>query len=213
MSYFRIVMSKLIDFQQRLKDRPVFSLQDIYSEFPDFSYRQLNRWLTKGYLNKLRRNFYCLSDQIKNEKDLFVVANKIYAPSYISLEQAFKVYNFIPEGVLTVTSVSTRKTARFKTDLGYFSYQKIQPRLFWGYRLIEVGQQTVLLAEPEKAILDYLYLKPRLKTVGDFESLRFDLESFVDHVDSDKINQYARLFAQQSLIARLANFLEAVKNA
>ena len=206
-------MTKIIDFQQKFGDRSVFSIDDIYNEIPDFSYRQLNRWLAKGYIDRLRRNFYCFGNQIKDESDLFMVANKIYAPSYVSLEQAFKIYNFIPEGVFTVTSVSTRKTARFKTKFGYFSYRKIQPQLFWGYRLIESGHKAILLAEPEKAILDYIYLKPHLRTVDDFNSLRFDDESFTEHVNLDKIDYYGRLFSQQSLVDRLANFLKAVSDA
>ena len=206
-------MTKIIDFQKKFKNQPIFSLQDIYNWFPEFSYRQIDRWLAKGYINKLRRNFYCFGEQINNEKDLFLIANKIYEPSYVSLEQAFKIYNFVPEGVFTVTSVSTRKTASFKTDFGWFSYQKIQPKFFWGYSLIESRNQKILLAEAEKAIIDYLYLKPHLKTVDDFESLRFDKESFAENVSLDKINYYCQLFEKKSLENQLANFLKAVSDA
>ena len=92
-------MTKIADFQQQLKDQLVFSLQDIYNLWPDFSYRQLNRWQKKGYLKNIKRNFYFFDSQVDCESDLFVVANKIYFPSYVSLEKAFEVYDFIPEGV------------------------------------------------------------------------------------------------------------------
>lgn len=63
----------------------------------------LTRWQKKGYLKKIRSGFYRLTNRpIKGEADLFFIANRIYTPSYISLQPALRWYNFIPEGVFTI---------------------------------------------------------------------------------------------------------------
>ena len=148
-----------IEFQQRLSLYPIFSLQDVIKICGDFSYRQLDRWEKKGYLKKLKRGFYSFSTRDIEEWFLYYAANRIYAPSYVSLEMALRNYNFIPEEVFQVTSIGTKKTAHFETCIGNFRYHHIKPSLYWGYRLIEFKKLTILLAEPEKAVLDYFYFR------------------------------------------------------
>ena len=72
-----------------------------------------------------------------------MVANKIYSPSYISLETALSYYGLIPESVYALTSVSTRKTISFnkaselklKNISGIENYSKIiEERVFLNYR-------------------------------------------------------------------------------
>ena len=55
MSYNGKIMNT-IDFQKKFESYQVFSLQDIKKFFPDFSYRQIDRWEKKGYLIKNIQN-------------------------------------------------------------------------------------------------------------------------------------------------------------
>jgi predicted transcriptional regulator of viral defense system len=182
------------------------------SDLPDFSYRQLDRWEKKGYLRKLKQGFYTLTEQETGEAFLFLTANKIYAPSYVSLEKALKHYGLIPEEVFQVTSVGTKKTASFETAVGNFSYRHIQPSLFWGYRLLELGRQRALLAEPEKAVLDYLYLHAGLRTAGDFAELRINAEAFREQINFKKFQAYLAAFENKSLTRRAQIFLKTLQD-
>lgn len=201
-----------IDFQNRLAVYPVFSLQDLRKLFDDFHYRQLDRWAKKGYLKKLKRGFYCFAEQSFDRNMLFHMANKIYSPSYISLEIALKYYGFIPEEIFQISSVSTKKTASFQTPLGNVSYRHIKPSLYWGYHLLPFGNQKIFLAEPEKAILDYLYINPRLKTADDFKEMRINRAEFNSQISHDKFKKYLDLFGSKSLKKRAIIFLNHISH-
>lgn len=199
-----------VEFQNKMSAFPVFSLQDIHKNVSGFSYRQLDRWEKKGLLHKIKRGFYCLTGRALTEQFLYFTANKIYDPSYVSLEKALKFYGLIPEEIFQITSVSPRKTAQFETVVGHFSYRHIKPGLFWGYRLLDQDQHKFLMAEPEKAILDYLYLKPQIKTAADFRELRINADSFYEQIDTGKLETYLQAFNSKALIVRTREFLTSL---
>ena len=119
-----------LEFRKSLNEFPVFSIKDIKKRHPDFDNRRLVEWQHKGHIQKIRREYYCFVDRKKDEQFLFFAANKIYSPSYISMESALAFYNLIPEGVFMTTSISTRNTASYNTPLGDFSYNHVKPSLF-----------------------------------------------------------------------------------
>jgi predicted transcriptional regulator of viral defense system len=199
----------IIDFQRKLDKYQVFSLRDIEKIDPLFKRIQIDRWEKKGYIVKIKRGFYSLADNELSEQFLFFTANRIYSPSYISLEKALKFYGFIPEEVFQITSVSTKKTIDFQASIGNFSYRSIAPELFWGYRLME---GRILMAEPEKAILDYLYLHPEIKKADDFIEMRINTDSFHEKIDLKKFRVYTDAFKNKALLKRVKIFLKTIKN-
>lgn len=210
--YFYRIKMQFIEFQNQLSAYPVFSLKDILKVITDFNRIQLDRWEKKGYLKKIKRSFYCFANQDINQNFPFYAANKIYAPSYVSLEMALKFYGLIPEEIFQITSVSTKKTANFETTVGNFSYRHIKPGLYWGYRLIDFERQKILLAEPEKAVLDYLYINPRLKTVDDFLGMRINVDEFKLQINLGKFQKYLETFNNKQLSKRTKIFLTIIHN-
>lgn len=201
-----------IDFQKRLTPYGVISLENIYKSFPDFSYKQISRWQKDGFLIKIKQGFYTFTDQKIDDYFLFLIANKIYEPSYISLEKALKYYGLIPEEIFQITSVSTKKTNTFNNPVGSFSYRHIKESLFWGYHFISNSNQKVLIADAEKAILDYIYLHFELKTENDFKELRINSNSFNENINLDKLNKYLSKFKNKKLNRRLEVFLKTIQN-
>jgi len=201
-----------IDFQKRLIPYGVISLENIYKSFPDFSYKQISRWQKDGFLIKIKQGFYAFADQKIDDYFLFLIANKIYEPSYISLEKALKYYGLIPEEIFQITSVSTKKTNTFNNPIGSFSYRHIKESLFWGYHFISNSNQKVLIADAEKAILDYIYLHSELKTENDFKELRINSNSFNENINLDKLNKYLSKFKNKKLNKRLEVFLKTIQN-
>lgn len=201
-----------IDFQKRLTPYGVISLENIYKSFPDFSYKQISRWQKDGFLIKIKQGFYTFTDQKIDDYFLFLIANKIYEPSYISLEKALKYYGLIPEEIFQITSVSTKKTNIFNNSIGSFSYRHIKESLFWGYHFISNSNQKVLIADAEKAILDYIYLHSELKTENDFKELRINNNSFNENINLDKLNKYLSKFKNKKLNRRLEVFLKTIQN-
>lgn len=200
------------ELKQQLSSFVVFTISDIRKFEYSFHRPRLSEWQNKGYIKKLRRGYYIFSDSNINEQALFLVANKLYSPSYVSFEMAFSYYGLIPESVYGFTCATSRKTASFKTSIGEFIYHKIKPDLMFGYKLESYQGQNYKIAEIEKAVLDYLYINPQLKTEADFFELRFNSSEFLAKADIQKLNQYLGSFKNKSLSKRANNFLEFVKN-
>ncbi len=166
---------KYIDFYQKLKNGyPVVSRADIkkitHNSVLDV---QLSDWVKKGLLIKPRNNIYFLKD---NENiNPFLLSNRMFSPSYVSLESALFYFGLIPDVVSSITAVTTKKTRKFDFNNQLFLYQKIKDDLFFGYQHIKNGQWGFLIAIPEKALLDYFYLNlPRLKSKDSWDELRID---------------------------------------
>lgn len=202
-----------VELRNSLKDYIVVSTKDFKKGDSKFHVQRLTDWQDKGYLKKIVRGYYVFSDIEIDERVLYIIANEIYEPSYVSLESAFSYYNLIPEGVYSITSISSKKTNIFKTFLGEFNYKKIKPELMFGYQLVDYRGHNFKIAEIERAVLDYFYINPKVKTDSDFFEMRFNASVFKDKVDMEKFNRYLKAFNNKSLERRISKFLKFVNNA
>ncbi len=210
-----------LELKNKLKGFKIFSINDIKKIYPNFHSQNLSYWQNKGYIIKITKEFYIFSDTEINENTLFLIANKIYPHSYISLEAAFSYYNFIPESVYAITSVTSGKTKNFKSQTGYFIYRRIKPNLLFGYNLIEYDKIyfknafyiPFKIAQPEKAVCDYFYLNPHIKSENDFKELRFNEDEFLEKTDLKKLAYYADLFKNKCMEKRLKKFMRFISNA
>jgi predicted transcriptional regulator of viral defense system len=204
---------QFFDLKTQLRDFAVFSVKDIEKRDAAFHRQRLSEWQEMGYIEKIRQGFYVFSDFPSNEQTLFLIANTIYYPSYVSLEMAFSLYRLIPEGVYTVTSVTSRKTSDFQTRRGNFSYRHIKPSLMFGYKLLEYGKHRFAVAEIEKAVLDYLYLNPHIRDAKDFDGLRLNASEFKEQANMTTFMNYLDAFDSKALSARAHNFIAYINHA
>jgi predicted transcriptional regulator of viral defense system len=159
-----------------IKDEPVFETGLLLSgnANPRDIRRQLSRWKQAGKIYQLRRGLYCLAPPFqKVNPHPFLVANRIFPASYVSLQSALAYYGMIPEYVPATTSVTTRRSAHWETSSGIFYFRHIQVDFFDGYRLVDLGEkQKAFIASPEKALLDLIYLEPGGDTLDYLAELR-----------------------------------------
>ncbi len=193
------------EFKNLISPLGVFSLPDILKFYPDFGSRRLFEWQQKGYILKIRNGWYCFSDFEKRENFIFFVANRIYNPTYISLESALSYHNIIPEAVFSVCSVTTNKTIVFQTPFGEIKYYSVSPKLFFGYELIENEGKTIKMAYPEKAILDFFYIRKDYNSQNEMIDLRFTL----DNISKDKLLNLLAEFKNITLEKRIFTLLKA----
>jgi len=197
---------KYQEFKQKINN-PYFSSQDLQLlSLPIYNY-QLSLWKKKGYIQHLKRGLYYFSDtkkQLVSEEISFL----LYAPSYISLEQALSRYGIIPDIVHTTTAVTTRTTRTFTTsDFGTFIYRHVKPELFFGYTITETPHGKYAMAEPEKALLDYLYFQlPHINAPADIEELRINYTELKAHISQRTLWQYITEFS----IAKLEHFTHLI---
>ena len=121
-----------------------------------------------GLFLRLKNGLYALKTDPPPEEE---IANCLYRPSYLSFEYALAAYNILPEMPYSVTSATTRPTRTFAVGERTFSYLTIKRAAYAGYAPARRSGRTVLIADPEKALVDYLYFvslgrKPRNDRLG-----------------------------------------------
>ena len=186
-------------FYQRLSKEqyPVFSCRDLSAFFPNEKMatlkQGLSRWKKNKFVSSLKRDLYELTfPKPQNLSDLYL-ANKIYSPSYASLETALSHYSMIPEVSISVLSVTAKPTRRFKNSHGLFVYRSVQPKAFCGYGIENHGGFDVLIAEPEKALADFLYFNSSGAFKADLKELRLDMKK-VAGLNKKKFDHYGRIY-------------------
>lgn len=158
----------------------------------------LHRYYKKGFIIRVKRGLYSLSDFMPPE---FLVANRIYEPSYISLEFALSYHRVIPETVYEITSVTTKATRRFETLGRIFSYHKIKREAFSGYSIEKQKGLSFRIAYAEKAFVDYNYLR----LLGGKKPLtRFNK----DKINTNEALRYTRLFKNSKLVSIIKRTLQ-----
>lgn len=173
----------------------VLTLQDfirIFNVNPTQAKYFLETQAENGLFSRLKRGFYILKTDPPTEKE---VANALYKPSYISFSYALAYYNILPEMPYQITSATTKPTRLFTTDSQTFSYRSIKLEAYAGYVLKEEEGRKFLIAEKEKALVDYLYFVTLGRKTFN-ERLLPGLKEF----DEKKVLEYAELFGRKNLL-------------
>jgi predicted transcriptional regulator of viral defense system len=191
----------------------VFSVRDAKKAFPSFDSKRLVEWQEKGYIKKLINKWYLFSQVRVSEYLLYRISNCLHHPSYISLESALSFYNLIPEAVYSQQAVSTRKTISYETVAGNFNYKAIKPDYFFGYQILHQEGLPLLMAETEKAIIDYFYFNAKLQTIEDIEALRLNAQELHSRLNWEKLLQYSAVFNSNTLNKRLRFLKKLILNA
>ncbi len=114
-------------------------------------FSMLARLTRQNILQKLERDKYKLAGGHAHD---FQIANFLYEPSYVSLEAALNFHGVLSQFPYEIASITARKPVTKIIDEKAYRYVRIKKTLFWGYEPV----QGFLIAQPEKALLDLLYL-------------------------------------------------------
>ena len=203
------------EFKIQFQTFPLIQTKDIYlfsgkHKDKQILFNQLNRWQKRKLVVKLKKSLYLLN---QNDRKIHpgraFLANQLYAPSYVSLEYALNFYGLIPEKVVDITSVTTKKTNVFKNEEGHFIYQHIKREAYTGFRSLKDEEGlTFFMAHPEKAMVDFLYLNLNrfdvdVRNVFN-ESFRFQN---LDILRKGKLLEYVKPFHNKKL-TRLVHSLQ-----
>ena len=158
----------------------------------------LHRYKKRGFILQIKRGLYVFPDALP--PDVYI-ANKLYSPSYISMEFALSYHGVIPETVYEITSVTTKATRRFEKLKKNFSYHKIKKTAYTGYEIQKQHGASFYIADAEKAFVDtnYLRLKNKQKPISRFNK---------DKINYAKALKYAFLFGNSKLISVIKTTLK-----
>lgn len=165
---------------------------------------QVHRWLKTGKILALRRQMYALADPYRKVPiSTARLANDLYSPSYLSGLWALGYFGMIPEKVVVYTSLTPRSPRRFTNAFGTFQYFHIKQTYFFGFSATPMNQQSVWLAEPEKALLDLWHLQPGEWSLERMRGMRFQL---FELVHKEKLKRYAKKFNSPRLLRAVQNW-------
>ena len=173
-----------MEFDSLLKlvgDHPVFESTLLLAGNinPQIVRLQLSRWVNSGRIYQLRRRLYSIAHP-------YLVANRLQNASYVSLQSALAYYGLIPEVVNITTSVSTGRPEKLETKLGIYEFRHLKTDLLFGYRMTNLGEQSALVATPEKALLDLIYLQTGGNSAAYLNELRLQNTEQLDLVLLEK---------------------------
>lgn len=191
-------MAKLVNwqgFEAKLKEKRIFlfsslDITRLFGVSKTAASFLVYRYAKRGFIVRAKRGLYSFADALPPEN---YIANKLYEPSYISLESALSYHRVIPETVYEITSVTPKSTRRFQTLGRVFTYHTIKKSAFTGYTLEKRGGFSFMIAEPEKAFVDTLYLR---MLAGEKPLRRFDKGK----INKAKAIRYAELFGNTNII-------------
>lgn len=140
------------------KEKPLFTINELGNVFGIKNrgnlYKKIARLIEANILKTLTNGKY---EYLLKNTDDFTRSNFLYQPSYVSLESALSFYSIITQFTYEITAVNPRKTKKIEVDEKLFSYSQILPKYYFGYE----AKNGFLIATPEKALLDYIYMAER----------------------------------------------------
>lgn len=167
----------------------------------------VKRAMAQGEILGIRRGLYCLAPRYqKKPVNVFAVSQRLYGPSYVSLESALAYHGWIPEGVPTCVCASHGNAREFETPLGHFLYRRVPQRVFYAEvdRCVDSPGNVFFVASPAKALADYVYVrKPRWTAIDEvFDSLRIEEDDYAS-VSPDELDRLRDNYTSR----RVKNFL------
>jgi predicted transcriptional regulator of viral defense system len=138
-------------------DKPYFSpadLEKVLGQKRPALYVTLNRLVRYGVLARLGQGVYQIP---LRAADLPRIANQLVYPSYLSFESALSRYGILSQSPYALTFATSQRSRHLTLEERSVEFRQLKGELFFGYTL----QSGLYVAEPEKALLDQLYMVSR----------------------------------------------------
>ena len=185
--------------------------------FPDISGKnQKVRALEKaGEIIRLKRGLYVVNPEISGTPvSTEMIANRLYGPSYVSMQTALRYYGLIPEAVYVTQSLTVKHSRYFENAVGRFQYVSCPP-VYFSIGLVQISEDVYnfVMASPEKALCDLIVNTPGLnfrykKELREWleEDIRFDMDAF-SQMNPEIICQCAAIGKKKNTLNLLSKLL------
>ena len=116
-----------------------------------------HRYVQNGMLIRIKPNIFVLAENWNNfsTEEKFQTANLLQVPSYVSLTTALEYYEITTQIQRNfIECVSIRRTFTKKIHDLSIRFSKVSEKLYFGFE----KKNSMYIAQPEKALIDALYL-------------------------------------------------------
>lgn len=178
------------------KKQTVFLLSEVIQMYPKLPYRNLRErmryYVKQKKLRRLRAGIYA-----KTEYDPLELANKIYTPSYISLETILQEEGIIFQAYQRIFVISYL-TREVKINGQEIIYRKIKDEILLNKSGIEL-KENYAIAIKERAFLDAVYL---------YKDYHFDNLSSLDW---KKVAELKQIYTSKALEKRVEEYQQVYR--
>lgn len=178
---------------------PVFFLNDvarIIGKSSAYAGLYIHRLRQKNLVYEIEKGKYALSN------DPFEVSSGLLFPSYISFISAYYIYGMTTQMPIVVQIVAAKSKKPVNTGNGRIEFIKFKNKNIFGYTKKDFRGKYIFLAEPEKSIVDSLYLPECCPISESFEALKNP------EIDKEKILDYALKMDSIVTLKRLGYLME-----
>jgi len=193
---------------ERARKTAVFNARQLATDlkipFPTVR-RALSRQQQRGLLDNVGNNIFV--NRLALEFSGYELINLLRPQSYLSLESVLQNSGISTQSPRDLTCVTSGEPGRFQTSVLSIRYRRIAPHLFWGFHPKRTRYGRYNLAEPEKALLDWIYLLRQEGSIVPTDEL--DLTP----LDLAKLLQYSEKFpkpVRQQVLELVAGSKSAV---
>jgi predicted transcriptional regulator of viral defense system len=146
-------------------------------------------------LIRLKRGMYLvvtdLSSLAAGYVSNFVISNALNSKSYVSFANALNWYGMFDQLTESVDAVTSARARKYRFQNTEFRFFRVKEELFFGFSQVRVNGKNVNIADREKIVLDYLFLRRNAVTV----SLVFEkLKEHKDAFDFSKMMTYVKVY-------------------
>ncbi len=155
--------------------------------------RAASRLTKRGLLSRVANGVYL--NKFVRDASAADFLNVLKPNSYVSLESALNHWGVSTQSPASLTCVTTGKPKRYKTPEIAIAFRTISEQLFWGFVEKQTRYSKYKIAEPEKALLDWIYL-----------TLQSGLTPRLDEIDPQVLNE-------QKLVKYADKYPSTVRNS
>ena len=178
-------------------EKTVFTLDDLSAiwgqEKRTDTSQSAKQYAKNGELVRLRRGVYVLP---KATPGIFEITYKLVSPSYLTGESALVKHGASFQFSNRITSAALI-SKRIKLNGTDFVYYKLNEQIFYNDLGISADENNVMIAGPERAIADLVYLT----------GWKFPFED-ISFVDWDKLEEIGEIYGKKSVRANIAMLKE-----
>lgn len=215
----------MLDFTEKILNSTLAShvfrdrdLAILLAGTPASRYGLLNKAMKKNEITRLRRGMYVIAHKYAPMTfSKFYLANCMELRSYVTAESALAYHGFIPEKVVTVTSiVPYGRQRQFVNPYGRFEYHVVPINtyeFFTGIERHEINKQAFFIASPLRALADLVYLNKYTWQGIDFllESLRIE-EKDLNSLSPKDFDRIINVYRNKRVLTFLNALQETLKN-
>jgi len=187
-------VNEWLDFFKNNSEKKLFSLSDLSQltgiNKPSLSV-QLSRLTKKNIIKRASKDWYENPFNNPTNEEISMV---IRYPSYISMEYLLSKKNILSQAVQTYTLITTKLPYTYQKKDKTFEYHQIGKNLFFGY----VKENKITLAEPEKALLDIIYIRYLKNNEFSFNSIKSLIDDMaIEEINLKKLDRYSNIFGRK----------------